>query len=268
MAVDVKQYVDQLAQTAGLSDEEKAGILKALGNEKFAKGLQEGVELRSDYSRNMDAIKAERDKQAKFYQDMLVWQKAEEDRLAAAYNQLNPTVNPQPQPNTFDPEAFKKSLLDEFNKSAAQKEANYISLLKDAVSLGTRHLYEFKEPLDTEVLAKTAVDKGMSLRQAYDEMVAPRRTELQQADFKAKLAAAKLEGAQEFANTHKIPLDTSPREYHPILDKPSGAVTDYVPNSGRLTPQSERVLRDNFASEWEKEGARQSALERVGTSGT
>src|SRR5882724_866075 len=76
MAVDIKQYIDQLAQTAGLSQEEKDNLLKVAANEKFSKGLEENILLRSDYSKNMDALKA--DKAAKdkeisdYYQAELV----------------------------------------------------------------------------------------------------------------------------------------------------------------------------------------------------
>jgi hypothetical protein len=272
MPIDVRQYIEQLAQTAGLSDEEKANVLKVVSNEKFSKALGDDVLRQQDYSRNMDGLRADRQKWEKWYADSLQWRAEEEARLQALANG-NANADPYRQVNpalaNFDPEAYRKQLLADIQKSNDTRDAQVVSLLKDGIGLGTRHMYEFKEPLDTEALAKIAVEKGLTLAQAYDSMVAPRRAEAQKVKYDADLKAAREEGAREFASTHKIPIDTAPREYHPLLDKRAeGPVNDYVANSGRLSPTSERSLRDTFTAEWEKEGARQSALERVGTSGT
>ena len=266
MAIDVKQYIEQLAQSAGLSDEEKAGLLKAASNEKVAKTLGDDILRQSDYSRNMDALRADRQKWEAWYADSLQWRASEEARIAALANGGNPNPNPAP---TFDQEAYKKMLLDEVGKKSQAQEQQFIGLLKTGLSLVGRHMAEFREPLDVDALAKVAVEKGQTLDTAYNDLVAPRRAEAQKAKFDADLKAAREAGAREFASTHKIPIDTAPREHHPLLDKPTqGVVADYVPNSGRLTPTSERSLRDSFTAEWEKEGARQRALEQVGTSGT
>src|ERR1035441_4457795 len=83
MALDTKQYIEQLAQAAGLSDEEKAEILKVTSNEKFAKALGDDVLRQQDYSRNMDALKADQTKTATYYQSLVTW-KAEQDQILAA----------------------------------------------------------------------------------------------------------------------------------------------------------------------------------------
>ena len=268
MAIDTKQYLEQLAQTAGLPDDVKAGLLKAAENEKFGKALGDDILRQSDYSRNLDALRADRQKWEKWYADSLQWRADEEARIAALTNGGQPTPSVTPV-QTFDQEAYKKMLLEEVGKKSQAQEQQFIGLLKTGLSLVGRHMAEFHEPLDVDALAKVAVEKGQSLDAAYADLVSPRRAEAQKAKFEADLKAAREAGAREFASTHKIPIDTAPREHHPLLDKPTqGVVADYQPNSGRLSPASERALRDTFAAEWEKEGARQSALERVGTSGT
>lgn len=267
MAIDTKQYLEQLAQAAGLSDEEKANLLKVASNDKFSKALGDDVLRQSDYSRNLDALRADRQKWEKWYADSLQWRADEEARIAALTNGGHQTP-PSTQP-AFDAEGYKKMLLEEVNKKTQTQEQQFIGLLKTGLSLVGRHMAEFHEPLDVDALAKTAVEKQQTLDAAYSDLVSPRRAEAQKAKYEADLKAAREAGAREFASTHKIPIDTAPREHHPLLDKPSQAVvTDYTPNSGRLTPSSERSLRDSFVSEWEKEGAHQAALERAGTSGT
>jgi len=268
MAIDTKQYLEQLAQAAGLSDDEKANLLKVASNDKFSKALGDDILRQSDYSRNLDALRSDRQKWERWYADSLQWRADEEARIAALTNGGQPTVTPTPQP-VFDQEAYKKMLLEEVGKKSQAQEQQFIGLLKTGLSLVGRHMAEFHEPLDVDALAKTAVEKQQTLDAAYNDLVSPRRAEAQKVKYEAELKAARDAGAREFASTHKIPIDTAPREHHPLLDKPTqGVVADYVPNSGRLTPTSERSLRDSFTAEWEKEGARQSALERVGTSGT
>src|SRR5689334_3967989 len=100
--MDVKQYIEQLAQTAGLADEDKNNILKAVSNEKFAKGLEDNILLRSDYSRNMDTLNKQKDEWGLWYQKALIAinenEKAIEQarREKAAYEQLYGPLGGQP----------------------------------------------------------------------------------------------------------------------------------------------------------------------------
>ena len=64
--MNAREYAEQLAQAAGLSQEEKDSFLKVVSNEKLAKSLEEGVMLRSDYSRQSDKLKQETDKASKY----------------------------------------------------------------------------------------------------------------------------------------------------------------------------------------------------------
>lgn len=272
-----KEYFEGLLKQAGVSDAKRQALISQLDDEEVSKALQSEVIAprmrQEDYSRSMDALRTKEQNWQKWYADTLQYreQVKEEARQAALAelqggNGNGGNGNGAP---AFDAEAYKKMLLEETDKRFKTQESQFIGLMKTGLSLVGKHMAEFHEPLDVDALAKVAVEKGQTLDAAYNELVSPRRTAAQQAQFDAKLKEAREQGARDFASTHKIPIDTAPREHHPLLDKPTqGVVADYTPNSGRLTPASERALRDNFAAEWEKEGARQSALERVGTSGT
>lgn len=255
-----KEYLEQLAQTAGFTDEQKAGILKvATENEKFLKGLEEGVLARSDYSRSMDALKTEKDKMiadnTRYYQSEAVRAAENQkvvDQYAAAvqryeaqYGKLEGTDGERKVIQTAQGEFISKKDYDE---SVKRMEGNFIGILKTGLKIATQHMHEFKEPLDVDALEKVAVAGNISLQQAYDQWVSPRRTESQAAALKTQLDAAKAEGAREFASKHKIPVDTGAREFHPLLDRTpnQGGITDYQPNSGRLSPTGERTLRDSF----------------------
>lgn len=254
------EYAKQLAQSAGLDAEQEANFLKVVANEKISKSLEEGMMLRSDYSRNMDSLKAEQQKTTAYYADLLKWKDTEQAKVDAALANAGNGDHAVVQPVQSD-FVSKKDMEAEL----ARREGLTISLLKDGLKLATTHMWEFKEPLDTDALAKVAVERGMTLSGAYAEMVGPRRAEIQAATRKTELEAARAEGAREFASKHKIPVDTTAREAHVLLERdPSGkkaGITDYVPNSGQLTPQSERHLRDSFVDTYNQASA-------VGTSGT
>lgn len=256
-----KEYLEQLAQSAGLSQEEKDNLLKVAGNEKFSKGLEDGVMMRSDYSRNMDALQAEKKKTLDYYTDLVKTTDANQKTLnqyAAAVQAYEAQYGPlegaggtrretvQPVQGDF---ISKKDLDERLN----QLNANYITVVKAMGRVASQHAVEFKEPLDVDALEKLAVERNLPIQQAYDEWVKPRRDKLTQEQFDAKLEAARKEGAREFASTHKIPVDTQPREYHVIFDQ--DATKQVETKEGRLTAQGERTLRDAFVSEWEKAGA-------------
>ena len=241
------EYAKQLAQAAGLDPEQEASFLKVVANEKVAKGIEEGIMLRSDYSRQSDKLKQETEKATKYYADLLSW-KAEQERVLAEAQQ-QPIVQ-QVQP---DLTKFQDELSKSWEKKLAERDGQFLGLLKVGMTLASRHAVEFKEPLDTAAIEKIAVEKSLPLAQAYDEYVAPRRAEAQAAQRKAELENAKAEAVRDFASTHKIPVDARPREFHTLLDrdpKKQVGVDDYKPNSGELSPRAQAQLAENFAEAW------------------
>lgn len=254
--MNAKEYLTQLAQAAELSQEERDALLKVADKDKFAKGLEEGVMLRSDYSRAQDQLKTEKERTGAYYQELVTWKASEDARLAALTGNGNggQVVNGE-YLTRKDIEALDKKYQD----SLKQQEASFITISKMMGRLASQHAVEFREPLDTDLLEKTAIEKQLPLPQAYEAMVATRRSELQNQSFAAKLAAAKEEGAREFASKHRIPVDTSPREQHHVFyGQQSGeqpVVTDYQPNTGRLSQQSFNKLREGFAEEFNKQPA-------------
>ncbi len=254
--MNAREYIEQLAQAAGLSDDEKAGILKVAANDKFAKGIEEGVMLRSDYSRNLDQmnanLKAQTEKNTNYYNQLLTW----EQQKQAEYSQPSSgqVVNGE-----YLTKKEVNDLLEGQKAAMKQQEQSFITIAKMMGRLASQHAVEFKEPLDTDALEKVAIEKQLPLPQAYDQMVSARRAETQTVTRKAEIDKAVADGVREYASTHHIPLDSTPREsqYGRLtLDRPTdkSAVPDYQPNSGRLSPQGERTLREGFLEEWNKAG--------------
>lgn len=250
MAIDVKQYIEQLAQSAGLSDEERAGILKVASNDKFSTALGADIMRQQDYSRNMDAVAAEKKKTGDYYQQLLAW-KAEQDAQP---------IRTEPVVGEYMTKAEMAEQVRKFEATQKQQEQSFITIAKVMGRLSSQHAVEFKEALDVDALEKIAIDKQLPLPQAYELLVSPRRTELAEKSFAERLAQAKEEGKREFASTHQIPIDSTPRESpygRPSFDRAAdkGPIPDYVPNSGQLSATGTRNLREGFVEEWTKAGA-------------
>lgn len=252
MAVDTKQYLEELFKAAGVSDDTvKQAVSGFFLNDAVAKRVGDDILRQQDYSRNMDELRKKEKQTADYYQSLVTW-KTEQDAALAAAAAGNTNGN-----GNVNIDYVSKKELDELRKNydtqAKQQEANFITIAKEMGRLSSQHAVEFKEPLDVDALEKIAVEKQLPLRQAYDQLVGDRRRQSQEAAFAQKLADAKAEGAREFASTHKIPVDTQPREYHPIFDrdpKKQVGADDYVPNSGRLSNTAESNLRSNFVDAW------------------
>lgn len=260
--MNAKEYLTQLAQAAELTAEESAALLKVADKEKFAKSLEEGVMMRSDYSRQSDALRAEREKvEARrketeaYYGDLVTWKAAQDQLYGIQSGQQQQQFQQVQQQQTTGDFISKK----DFESYKTQTESGYINLLKAGLKLANRHAIEFPgEQLDLDALEKTAVEKKVSLDQAYNEWAGPRRAEKSKLDLEAKLKAAKEEGAREFASTHKIPMVDAQREVHPFFDRGTSQTTAET-KDGRLTPTGERNLRDGFVEEWSRAGAANSS---------
>ena len=207
----------------------------------------------SDYSRRMDALKADRGKWEKFYNDLVVWKANEEARLAQVQGERTTQ-----QQQTTQPVLGEYISMKQFQEELARRDQVTVGLLKDGMRLASAHAVEFHEPLDTAALEKLAVEKNLSLVQAYNEMVSPRRTELQTKQYDDRLKQAREEGARDALAKHKLPVDNQPREFHVLADrdpsKMAGAV-EYQPNTGKLSIGGERALREGFVEEWQKAGS-------------
>ena len=62
---------------------------------------------------------------------------------------------------------FSKKDLDE-------REGRMIQIVKQGMRIASSHAAKFGEPLDTDALEKVAVEKGLTLDRAYEEMIRPR----------------------------------------------------------------------------------------------
>ena len=210
----VQEYLDSLAQTAGLEDDVKAALKKALGNEKFAKELENGVKRQSDYSRGMDELKTQKqqvDNQIgqwrEWYNTAVANDAAREEELVRLRGNGNSNVTVTP---TVTNPGFSKKDLDE-------REGRMIQIVKQGMRIASSHAAKFGEPLDTDALEKVAVEKGLTLDRAYEEMIRPRVEESRQKEWDEKLKLAREEGVREGLSKREIPGE-SEKSHHNIFN--------------------------------------------------
>ncbi len=245
MAVDIKQYTEELFKAAGVSDDAtKQAVSSFFSNETVAKQLGNDILRQQDYSRQSDETRATRVKAEQEYAALLSWKASEQKKIDdfwATYNDAGNGNDRQQVVHQVQSDVMTKT---EYAAEQAKRDQQFVSLLKDGMNLASRHTVEFKEALDTEALAKIAAEQNLTLRQAYDAMVAPRRAEQSAEQRKIELANAREEGARDFATTHKIPIDTRTRETSMIFNQPAA---DSIPAAG---PARDAMLRTSFADDW------------------
>lgn len=257
MPVNEQQYLDELLAEAGVAadDPRRQAITEVfIGNEKAKKKWSGDVMRQSDYSRAQDQLRVDKEKTAKYYQDLVTWNATQEqaykDALAAAGGQQQQVIQ-QVQPDEL------VKLRKEFETRLTESDGKYVTILEQAMEIASSHPLEFKESLTPErigELKKISAERNVSLRQAYNEWVTPRRSETSAAQRKTELDNARAEGARDALSKHHIPTDAKPPEYRVLLDrdpKKQVGADDYVANSGVKTPQMERQLKENFAAAWD-----------------
>lgn len=249
--MDAKTYYGELLKKAGATEDVQQAILKALDDEKVSKALADDLiapRLRQDdYSRKMDEAAAKDRKMTEWYQAELT---KHNEVLALEQKYLAKLAETGETTLVTTPTGFDEK---KFREEQAEREQRTLALFKDGLRLASRHAVEFKEELDTDALAKLAVEKNLPLTGAYNEMMRERREALAKTAREAELAAAKAEGAREFASTHKIPVDSKPKEPHLIFDaKPQSE----LPPAG---PLRDRALRNSFQDAWNEAAATSGA---------
>ena len=257
MATDIKQYWQELAKKAGLSDEMAKPVLEALGQEAVAKAFNEGFKPMPDYSRDLDgvrdrtkvetaaAVKAQYDEWYQrtalpAYQEHL---KAVEltKKYQETYGPLDSTnPNPGNNGNAAHESVFTKK---EFEEAMAAKLQAWSSDLLTVNRHSLDYYHRFKEPLDVGAVAKFAQEKGIaSVDEAYRQYTAPKTAEIEKTALEARIKSEREEAVRDYASKHQLPVAPRARDPHPLFDRT--AVKDGT--------DPERASRDAFMEGWSK----------------
>jgi len=231
---DAAAYLQELL--AGLPPEEAEATKKALTKDEVRDRLADTVLHQKDYRRQTAELRKKEEELAKknqevtaFYERQLAIvqenQKFVDDlqkRAAAAeaaaqaykgqFGDLEGVNVPKP------PQEPQKDYLtrDEVQKILEKVQLDGLDVMSKMSSLAGRHYAEFKEPLDTKALSKSAMDQHVDLESAYDRMVAERREEVRAAQVAEQVKAAREEGRREALSNMKYPVVPQPTEQTPL----------------------------------------------------
>lgn len=240
---DVKKYIEELAQAAGVSDDQKQAFLQALDNAKFAKAIDDGILRHDDYSRNMDTLRADKEKFEKektgysdWYKQSLAAFEKNKQVVAQYEQQYGPLDGSDPKLVASPTNAVTK---EELQKAMDEYSGKAVFIAKKAAQVSVDYFKRFNEPLDMDAFEKFALEKGLPIDAAYDAFIRPRVSELDQKNIDERIKAAKEEGLREGRSQSNLPVDTAPKAPHPFFDRPK---PDAATGGTKL--------RDSFVSAW------------------
>jgi len=255
---EAKQHFTKLAQESGLPKEQQEAVLQAMENEKFRTTVSNGYKRHDEYSREMDAIRAEKERLKNWYEKeelpkyQLYTQSAEELRR---YKDLYGDLQDDPQGlnngrngnrgggDRGSPGLTKEELDRYVEEKLKQRDGAYVGLTKTAVKISADYMRRFNDTLDVDAVEKLAIEKGLPLDQAYKEFVAPKEQAALEARHKEEIEKAKAEAIRDFQSRLKLPVDTKPKEAHPFWDRKS-------PQEGKTDLDQDRASRDEFMAGW------------------
>jgi hypothetical protein len=254
---EAKTYFQKLAQDAALSKEQQESILQAMDNEKFGKGLADGIKRHDEFSREMDGLRAEKQRLQNWYQneELPKYNKWQQDadtlqKYQQLYGELddqglnngNQSAPNRRQTSGVSKEDLDKYLADQFR----QRDAAYVGLTKSTMKASHDHLRRFKTPLeeeDIDKIEKLALDRGYDFSTAYKEYIAPKIQAATDAQHKAEIEQAKTDAVRDYQSRMKLPLDARPKEAHPFYDR-------QVPDPKIDPLDHERNSKNEFMTGW------------------
>ncbi len=260
MAFDAKQWWTEVATKAGLPKEKVEAVLDTLSDEKVSNVLGEQVMMRSDYSRNMDALSNEKKemerKNREYYEGELKRTKANEEAVARANSILQEYVNTYGElpsaaaVRSGNPDAklafdASKFLSKEEHETALKRiESQSLYVIKEGIKASQDYYSRFGKPLDIDALEKHAIEKQLPINLAYQDFIKNDLEVAQSKSFEEKLKAAKEEGAREALSHVKQPLDNAPRGISPFRENLESTL-----KATKDAPRpTERELREGFVS--------------------
>ena len=212
--MSIKEYIQDLAKNSGMDAELSAQILKGLENEKFAKELEGGIKRQSDYSRNMDELKA---KETKVDQTINQWREWYNTAVANDAAREEELVRLRGGAASTATLTRSEAVAGVSKKELQEAQGNLVNIMKQAMKISSGHAAKFGEALDTDMLEKIAVEKGLTLDRAYDELVRPRVEESRQKEFEEKIKLAREEGMREGLSKRDLPGEGEKAPFHPIF---------------------------------------------------
>lgn len=180
-----KAYLTQLAKEAGLDEAATNAIVSGLGNEKFAKGIQDGLSRHDEMSSAMDKARnqvTEWEKKVNQYDEWYnktalpaVNEATQLRESLSKYETTYGKLSDGPTAAPANPDWQKT-----FDKKVQDIGLSAIQVAKQISWASADYMKKFNDVLDPDELEKFAVSRGLTPKAAYQEMIQPKLQALEQ----------------------------------------------------------------------------------------
>lgn len=233
------EHFTKLATDAGLPEDQVKAVAAALKHEAFGKQVAKGFMLEADYSKNKGELAKERKaiekEYAEYYGKLNEWAKGynstvedskrvldEYRKYVETYGALDKPAKPNGTEAGISGLSLEqlKTLLEEHGKHLS---SNVSSFVRDAIKLSSDYQRKFGEPMDVDAFEQhldevRKADPQAAIKDVYQSWIAPRLEERQKTALEERIKREREQAVQEYASTHKVPVDTGTREYSPAWD--------------------------------------------------
>jgi len=235
---DPKEWFAGVKGDTELSDEATQAMETLLANPDIAKNIGNSVLRQSDYSRQSDDLKAQRDEvdkalglaQAKTKEadDFVIKMRDRDHNNVALHDSLVSDLAKANQSLTDAGEETITSRItapvveekpevtylteDAYNEREAQRDANTIQFSSRILTLSNEHRKMFDEDFDPAPVVQHATEKGMTLDDAYKDLNADRFAEATEAAIQKRIDVAVKENEIELRSKNDFPeIDAGPQ---------------------------------------------------------
>lgn len=238
--MDAKTYMAELAQSPGLDEDVKAALLKAADNAELAKKVSKDIMAAPDYSRAMDDLTKQKKENVDYYNKLVATESHNQGiikKYEDAYGAL-PEDGKKPLVVTGADVITKKEHEESINRIGQQS----IQVTKVAMWASSDYMHRFGKVLDPDALEKHALEKGMPLRQAYDDFIKPLVTEQDTKKNAEAIELAKAEAVRDYASKNKLPVDST--------KEPTPFLSNVLKSNDANKAATSTSARDGFVDAW------------------
>lgn len=261
LGFDSSQFANELVEGADISEAEKAALQAVLARPQVVSKLRNTVALRSEAQRAMDRARNAATEAEQLRDQNFEWaerNKSAIERWAASQQAQQPgaviTTPSGDQLTKADVIALMTDMRKQFADTLAAQDESYVTLLADTVDLTSDYSRRFGgESLPYADLQKFALEKRMTLRNAYDKFIEPKMEERRKTEMAAAIAAAKEEGRLEALSHREDPAYADPASTW--RGPGTGALNDVLLGRQRPTQSLDAAGKplsgeDAFVAQW------------------
>ena len=195
---------------------EKAKALLELGSDETVAAVLESLAQRDDdYAAQLGRVQSLTTKNAQLEQVKKDYDDWYQNQALPAMQRLS-SGQVQPQQYQSQPQQVQPTVpaLTAADLEAAIKAqaSNFARVIKEVGEVTSYHAATYKEKLDMNALEAIAMEKNLSIPQAYEAYESPRKQAQYKAEREAAIKAAREEAVKEYVQQHGLPASPVPTE--------------------------------------------------------